>query len=122
MTFILRILLADDEYGEKTVSVSLDGQEAELNFIDHPSNEMGVSGDIFIRHLYDSRYVAPGGEHHLHVRAPGLHGGLLHHRQGELRQGRGNVAVPRDSEERIRHQTGQNISTFLLYKRLQRLI
>ena len=35
-------MLVDDEYGEKTVSVSLDGQEAELNFIDHPSNEMGV--------------------------------------------------------------------------------
>ena len=54
MTFILRILLADDEYGEKTVSVSLDGQEAELNFIDHPSNEMGVSCDIFIHHLHDT--------------------------------------------------------------------
>ena len=38
--------MTDDEYGEKTVSVSLDGQEAELNFIDHPSNEMGVSVDV----------------------------------------------------------------------------
>ena len=38
--------LTDDEYGEKTVSVSLDGQEAELNFIDHPSNEMGVENII----------------------------------------------------------------------------
>ena len=54
MTFIMRILLADDEYGEKTVSVSLDGQEAELNFIDHPSNEMGVSCDIFIRQIHDT--------------------------------------------------------------------
>ena len=34
---------ADDEYGEKSVSVSLDGQEAEITFIDHPSNEMSVS-------------------------------------------------------------------------------
>ena len=38
--------MTDDEYGEKTVSVSLDGQEAELNFIDHPSNEMGVENII----------------------------------------------------------------------------
>ena len=44
--FYEQILLTDDEYGEKTVSVSLDGQEAELNFIDHPSNEMGVSVDV----------------------------------------------------------------------------
>ena len=44
--FYEEILLTDDEYGEKTVSVSLDGQEAELNFIDHPSNEMGVSVDM----------------------------------------------------------------------------
>ena len=39
---------ADDEYGEKSVSVSLDGQEAEITFIDHPSNEMSVS----IHHEY----------------------------------------------------------------------
>eukprot|EP00090_Calanus_glacialis_P024886 TRINITY_DN38619_c0_g1_i2.p1 TRINITY_DN38619_c0_g1~~TRINITY_DN38619_c0_g1_i2.p1 ORF type:complete len:639 (+),score=153.67 TRINITY_DN38619_c0_g1_i2:48-1964(+) len=32
----------DDEYGEKSVSVALDGQEAELTFIDHPSSEMSV--------------------------------------------------------------------------------
>ena len=32
----------DEEYGEKSVSVALDGQEAELIFIDHPSNEMSV--------------------------------------------------------------------------------
>lgn len=47
ISFYEKILLTDDEYGEKTVSVSLDGQEAELNFIDHPSNEMGVSVDMF---------------------------------------------------------------------------
>ena len=35
-------LLADDEYGEKSVCVALDGQEAELTFIDHPSSEMSV--------------------------------------------------------------------------------
>ena len=32
----------DDEYGEKSVSVRLDGEEVELCFIDHPSNEMSV--------------------------------------------------------------------------------
>jgi len=32
----------DEEYGEKSVSVALDGQEAELTFIDHASDEMSV--------------------------------------------------------------------------------
>ena len=32
----------DEEYGEKSVSVALDGQESELVFIDHPSYEMSV--------------------------------------------------------------------------------
>ncbi|XP_047002723.1 uncharacterized protein LOC124620098 [Schistocerca americana] len=30
----------DDEYGEKSVSVLLDGEESELTFIDHPCSEM----------------------------------------------------------------------------------
>ena len=30
------------------MSVALDGQEAELIFIDHPSNEMSVRGNIII--------------------------------------------------------------------------
>ena len=42
----LLISLPDDEYGEKSVSVSLDGQEAELLFIDHPSTEMSVGGAV----------------------------------------------------------------------------
>jgi hypothetical protein len=33
----------DDEFGEKTVSVLLDGEESEMIFIDHPSAEMSVS-------------------------------------------------------------------------------
>lgn len=33
----------DDEFGEKTVSILLDGEESELIFIDHPANEMSVS-------------------------------------------------------------------------------
>lgn len=33
----------DDEFGEKTVSILLDGEESELVFIDHPSAEMSVS-------------------------------------------------------------------------------
>ncbi|CAG9570699.1 unnamed protein product [Danaus chrysippus] len=32
----------DDEFGEKSVSVLLDGEESELIFIDHPSTEMSV--------------------------------------------------------------------------------
>lgn len=32
----------DDEFGEKTVSVLLDGEESELIFIDHPAIEMSV--------------------------------------------------------------------------------
>ncbi len=34
---------AEDEYDEKVVSVLLDGDEAELVFIDHPSCEISVS-------------------------------------------------------------------------------
>lgn len=33
----------DDEFGEKTVSILLDGEESELIFIDHPASEMSVS-------------------------------------------------------------------------------
>lgn len=35
--------LADDEYGQKSVSVMIDGQETELEVIDHPASEMSVS-------------------------------------------------------------------------------
>ena len=34
--------VSDDEFGEKRVCVALDGQEAELTFIDHPTSEMSV--------------------------------------------------------------------------------
>lgn len=34
---------ADEEYGQKSVSVMLDGQETELEIIDHPSAEISVS-------------------------------------------------------------------------------
>lgn len=37
------IQCTDDEFGEKTVSVLLDGEESEIVFIDHPSSEMSVS-------------------------------------------------------------------------------
>jgi hypothetical protein len=37
------LFAADDEFGEKTVSVLLDGEESEMIFIDHPSVEMSVS-------------------------------------------------------------------------------
>ena len=61
ISFYEKILLTDDEYGEKTVSVSLDGQEAELNFIDHPSNEMGVSVECWHVYVAQNRWhVIPG--------------------------------------------------------------
>lgn len=34
---------SDEEYGQKNVSVMLDGQETELEIIDHPASEMSVS-------------------------------------------------------------------------------
>ena len=37
------IRITDDEYGERSVSVSLDGDESELIFIDHTAGEMSVS-------------------------------------------------------------------------------
>ncbi|XP_068083166.1 GTP-binding protein RAD-like [Anabrus simplex] len=36
----------DDEFGEKSVSVLLDGEESEMIFIDHPSVEMSVENSL----------------------------------------------------------------------------
>lgn len=42
--FLICLLFsADDEYDERSVSVSLDGEESELIFIDHKAGEMSVS-------------------------------------------------------------------------------
>lgn len=41
------ICFTDDEYGQKSVSVMIDGQETELEIIDHPSSEMSVSYHYF---------------------------------------------------------------------------
>ncbi|XP_062553133.1 uncharacterized protein LOC134218228 [Armigeres subalbatus] len=38
--------LADDEFGEKTVSILLDGEESEMIFIDHPNVEMSVENSL----------------------------------------------------------------------------
>ena len=35
--------VSDEEYGQKSVSVMLNGQETELEIIDHPTAEMSVS-------------------------------------------------------------------------------
>lgn len=35
--------LSDEEYGEQSVSVMLDGEESEIMFVDHPADEMTVS-------------------------------------------------------------------------------
>lgn len=37
------LYISDDEFGEKTVSILLDGEESEMVFIDHPHIEMSVS-------------------------------------------------------------------------------
>ncbi|XP_024946852.1 uncharacterized protein LOC107273807 isoform X2 [Cephus cinctus] len=36
----------DDEFGEKTVSILLDGEESELTFIDHPHIEMSIENSL----------------------------------------------------------------------------
>ncbi|XP_078045545.1 uncharacterized protein LOC144474516 [Augochlora pura] len=36
----------DDEFGEKTVSILLDGEESEMVFIDHPQSEMTVENSL----------------------------------------------------------------------------
>ncbi|CAH1111291.1 unnamed protein product [Psylliodes chrysocephalus] len=36
----------DDEFGERTVSILLDGEESEMIFIDHPSSEMSVENSL----------------------------------------------------------------------------
>ena len=76
------------------MSVSLDGQEAELLFIDHPSTEMSVgSAVLYCTVLYCT--VCTGGEHGVDVRASGLRGGLLRDGPAELRPGRGHAPIPR---------------------------
>lgn len=45
----------DDEFGEKTLNILLDGEESEMIFIDHPSSEMSVSSD---RKLLVSRRIS----------------------------------------------------------------
>lgn len=35
--------ISDEEYGEQSVSVMLDGEESEIMFVDHPADEMTVS-------------------------------------------------------------------------------
>lgn len=41
-------IFADDESGEKSVSVLLNGEESELTFIDHATAEMSVSVNNFV--------------------------------------------------------------------------
>lgn len=44
-------IFADDESGEKSVSVLLNGEESELTFIDHSTAEMSVSVNKFVHAL-----------------------------------------------------------------------
>lgn len=43
----LCLRVTDDEFGEKTVSILLDGEESEMVFIDHPHVEMSVSSILY---------------------------------------------------------------------------
>ncbi len=43
---IVALLLSEDEYDEKCVSVLLEGEEAEIVFIDHPSAEISVRNSV----------------------------------------------------------------------------
>ena len=36
-------MFPDDEFGEQNISVMLDGEESEIQFVDHPADEMSVS-------------------------------------------------------------------------------
>ncbi|KAL6260483.1 hypothetical protein P5V15_008007 [Pogonomyrmex californicus] len=42
----LRLYVVDDEFGEKTVSILLDGEESDMIFIDHPHIEMSVENSL----------------------------------------------------------------------------
>lgn len=44
----LQLYVADDEFGEKTVSILLDGEESDMIFIDHPHVEMSVRIELFL--------------------------------------------------------------------------
>ena len=46
--FINFLNFSAEEYGEKNLSVKVDGEEVELSFIDHPSNEISVCGLNFV--------------------------------------------------------------------------
>ncbi|CAB0020459.1 unnamed protein product [Nesidiocoris tenuis] len=46
----------DDEFGEKTVCILLDGEESEVVFIDHPASEMSVAEDI-LNYLWRESYT-----------------------------------------------------------------
>lgn len=45
------LYIVDDEFGEKTVSILLDGEESEMIFIDHPHVEMSVSIKLFLKFI-----------------------------------------------------------------------
>ena len=47
ITYAFSCHVTDDEFGEKSVCVLLDGEESELTFVDHPSSEMSVSILLF---------------------------------------------------------------------------
>lgn len=59
LTILCLVHIADDESGEKTVSVLLAGEESELTFIDHSCAEMTVSSDSFVAKRLLYTYYSP---------------------------------------------------------------
>lgn len=65
----LRFYVIDDEFGEKTISILLEGEESEMVFIDHPHVEMSVSitHDVQIVYINEKRKHYKKGDYPCHV-------------------------------------------------------
>lgn len=84
----------DDEFGEKTVSILLDGEESEMIFIDHPASEMSVSGSrrtaVRLTHF---RLRSTGGKLAVDLRAARLHHRVLHRAEELFQMRRGDIKL-----------------------------
>lgn len=68
----------DDEFGEKTVSILLDGEESEMIFIDHPASEMSVSSTAKFNLVMLFESYATGWKLSLYLWATRLHRHLFY--------------------------------------------
>lgn len=87
----------DDEFGEKTVSILLDGEESEMIFIDHPASEMSVSATEKLKIIHQVYHVifsrATGGKFSLNLRATRLYHRLFHNPEKLLQMCRRNIEL-----------------------------